>query len=166
MKRIALHHVTGVSLVEILIGIVIVTIASIATLSYFAYARGSIGKQGHRRAALERARQRLDEVMTASITSVQPPFGSVWWITTCSGNPFSCAHAITQTTQPVSVDNLPAQPSETTVQCQKDPAVTGEPATTCDTLAVDVRVWFTGNTDPVNDDNNFNRVYIRTLRTS
>ena len=54
---------SGVSLVEILIGILIVVIASIGTLSYFSSVLGNVGRQSNRRAAIERARERLEQLM-------------------------------------------------------------------------------------------------------
>ena len=65
----------GVTLIEVLLSIVIVAIASIATLTYFAYAKGGVGKTGNRRAALERARQRLEQMLAANISGITP-FGS------------------------------------------------------------------------------------------
>ena len=153
----------GVSLIEILIGIVIVTLASIATMQYFAYARGGIGRQAHRRAALERARQRLEETLSVNLTSIQPPANNAFYWLTCGGAPVACGPPVAApVTQNVSVDNLPAQPMETRVQCLHDPAATTS-VTNCDTVAIEVRVWFTNNTGA---DDNFNRVYVRTLRTS
>ena len=62
----------------------------------------------------------------------------------------------------VSVDDLTGQPVQSTVQCIHDPAA-GTPAGTCDVLELSAKVWFRpGST--VDDD--FNRVHIRTLRTS
>ena len=152
----------GVSLVEVLIGIVIVTIASMATLSYFSYARGNIGKQGNRRAALERARERLEQLTQAGATSIggaNPADASVYWLT-CSGTPCVWTRSSIRTTQTVLVDDLPAQPIETTVQWVNDPSAG---TTTNDVLELGVKVWFTKN---FNTDNGFDRVYIRTLRAS
>ncbi len=155
MKRRASR---GVSLIEVLIGIVIVTIASIATLQYFAYAKSGIGRQGHRREALERARQRLEETLSVGIVSIQPPDNTLYWLT-CNGG--ACQRSTNDPHETIPVDGV-NRPMATTIQCQHDPAA-GTPASACDTLAIDVRVWFTANTGT---DDNFNRVYVRTLRTS
>ncbi len=151
----------GVSLIEILLGLLIVTIASIATLQYFAYGLGNIGKQGRRRAALERARQRLEQLMAADTnqTALQPPVGSTWWLT-CSGNPCVWTRSTTPVTQTVSVNDMPAQTMETTIQGVHD-ASAGTGANTLDTLALGVKVWYT----PGAADDDFHRVYVRTLRT-
>ena len=76
----------GVSLVEILVAIVIVVVASIAALSYFSYGMGGIGRQGNRRAALERARERLEQLMAANVTDLEPSDLAVRWLT-CNGSP-------------------------------------------------------------------------------
>jgi type II secretory pathway pseudopilin PulG len=152
----------GVSLVEVLIGILIVVIASIGTLTYFAYGLGGIGKQGNRRAALERARERLEQLMAANIDNIKPPAGdeNVYWV--------SCDGACTRggvvgvdgnPSNPVSVDDLPSQPIEATVQWKNDPSAGTD---TLDTLELGVKVWFMPNST-VDDD--FHRVHIRTLRT-
>ena len=150
----------GGSLIEVLLGLIIVAIASIATLSYFASGFGNIGKQGRRRAALERARERLEQVLVANITQLQPPDGQPYWLT-CGGSPCTWTRSPTRVTQTVSVNDLPSQPIETTIQGVHDPSA-GTSASTLDTLAVGVKVWFTPNSAA---DDNFNRVYIRTLRT-
>ena len=64
---------SGGSLIEVLLGILIVVLASIGTLSYFAYAFGSVNKQGNHRAALERARERLEELLEVDVAQIQPP---------------------------------------------------------------------------------------------
>ena len=151
----------GVSLIEILMGIVLLSLISICALSYFAYAVGGIGKQGNRRAALERARQRLEQLMAASLGSLptlDPSDGQRYWCN--GGDPCTSwtpsAAAVAQT---ISVDDLPTQRMETSVQWVDDPSAgTGNN----DTLALSVKVWFTSD---VTMDNNFNRVYVRTLRT-
>ena len=149
----------GVSLIEILMGIVLLTLISICTLSYFAYAVGGIGKQGNRRAALERARQRLEQLMAASLPGQFPAQdGQRYWCN--AGDPCTSwtpsAAAIAQT---ISVDDLPTQRMETSVQWVDDPSAgTGG----SDTWALSVKVWFTSN---VTTDNDYNRVYLRTLRT-
>ena len=157
----------GVSLIEVLIGLLIVTIASIATLNYFASGFGSINKQSRRRAALERARERLEQLMATDInqSAFQPPisqcnYPNSCWLT-CSGNPCNWTRSSNQTTQTVSVNDLLTQRIETTIQWVDDPYPPAGTSTR-DTLAFGVEVWFTPN-NAVHD--NFNRVYVRTLRT-
>ena len=157
--RVATRPERGVTLVEVLMGTLIVIIASIGSLMYFAYGVGSIGKTGYRRAALERARQRLEQVMAStSISQLQPPDGQPYWLI-CSGNPCTWTRSATRVTQTVSVDNLPTQNIETTVQWVDDPSAG---TATLDTLALGVKVWFTRNAAT---DDDFNRVYVRTLHT-
>ena len=153
----------GVTLIEVLLSIVIIAIASIATLTYFSHAKGGIGKTGNRRAALERARERLEQLMASPITPITPPVndGSAHQATCSAG---SCI-LLAPVTEFVSVDDLPAQKIESTVQWVDDPSAgtTGPSGTIIyDALALDVKVWFTSDFG-VDDD--FNRVNIRTLRT-
>ena len=153
----------GVSLVEILIGMVIVVIASLGALTVFAYGLGGISKQSNRRAALERARQRLDQLMAASINQIQPLDGQPYWLI-CTGTPpdFCTTWALSpvRVTQLVSVDDdLPNQPIETTIQWVNDPSAG---TSTLDTLALGVKVWFIPSSSV---DNDLNRVFVRTLRT-
>ncbi len=148
----------GVSLVEILVALLVVVVASIATLSYFSYGMGGIGKAGNRRAALERARERLEKVLEAGQAQLEPPDGEVYWATFDGAAWALSPDPVTET---VSVDDLPAQPMETTLQWLDDPAA-GTPASAQDALALGVKVWFTPNTA---SDDDFNRVYVRTLRS-
>jgi prepilin-type N-terminal cleavage/methylation domain-containing protein len=146
----------GMTLVEVLIGIVIVTIAAIGTLTYFALGLGGINKQGNKRAAIERARQRIEQLLAAR-TETLPPAGARYWCQ--QGNPCtSWVVSDTPVTQPVSIDDLSSQRMETAVQWVDDPAsLTPHP----DALAVSVKVWYTG----APDDDDFNRVHLRALRT-
>ena len=154
----------GVTLIEVLLSMVIVALASIATLTYFAYAKGGVGKTGNRRAALERARQRLEQLMATPISSLPqsdpnlPPDGQPQFWAVC-GNPCQLFSA-PQNNDKVDVDDLSQQPIESTVRWRDDPSA-GTP-TTPDVLEFSVKVWFTPNT---NIDDDFNRVHIRTLRT-
>lgn len=153
----------GVSIVEVLIAILIIVTASIATLTWFSYSLGNVGKQGNRRAALERARERLEQLMEANANQITPPtVGTTYWLTCTGGTPCTwSAPSALQVTQNVSVDDLPAQPLETTVQCTHDPSA-GTPSGTCDVLEFGAKVWFTANTGA---DDDVSRVYLRTLRT-
>ena len=146
----------GVSLIEILLGLLIVTIASIATLNYFAQGLGNINKQGNRRAALERARQRLEDLMAVSSILIKPTDINVEHTVTCGAGTCAFSNAV----ETVPVNDLPTQRIISTVLCQHD-AAAGTPSGTCDILGLTAKVWFT----PGATDDNFNRVYVRTLRT-
>ena len=153
----------GVTLIEILIGIIIVAIASIATLSYFSYAKGGIGKTGNRRAALERARQRLEQLMETNVDDIKPADNAPHWLK-CSGSPCTWAffNAPPGTPETTNVEDLGLQPMETTVQWRDDPSA-GTLASTQDALEFGVKVWYIPNSSA---DDDFNRVYVKTLRTS
>ena len=157
----------GVSLVEILISIVIISVASIATLTYFAYAKGGVAKQGNRRAALERARQRLDQLMEANPDDFEPtvdpglPQDSqpVFWLS-CAGSPCAWSlHSSSFSETGILVEDLGNQQMETTVQW-KDDLSAG--TTTPDVLELGVKVWYMPGTPVVDDE--FHRVHVRTLR--
>ena len=166
----AMRKNSGVSLIEILLGLLVVTIASIATLQYFAYAKGNMGIQGNRRAALERARERLEQLLAASFNAIEPTLQAppatqnpVTWLT-CAGSPCTWTKSLVRTTQTVAVDDLPTRPIETTAQWMNDPdsPTTSPSSFTPDTVELGVKVWFTMNTGA---DDDFNRVLVKTLRT-
>lgn len=152
----------GASLIEILIGMLIIVVASMGTLTY--YALGNVGRQGNRRAALEQARQRLEQLLEVNVDTIkpaidpsQPPNNQpVRWVS-CSAS--SCGSALASNpNDTVTVDDLPNQPLVSTVQWKDDPAA-GTP--TPDVLELGVKVWFVpGSTD----DDNVHRVHLRTLR--
>ena len=165
-----MRNTHGVSLIEILLGLLIVTIASTATLRYFAYAKGNMGTQGNRRAALERARERLEQLMAAGFNQIEPILQAppavqnpLTWLT-CTGSPCTWTTSLTRTTQTVAVDNFPNQPIETTTRWMNDPdSPTASPSSfTQDTVELGVKVWFTKETAA---DNDLNRVFVKTLRT-
>jgi len=158
----------GVSLVEILIGLIIVVVASIATLTYFSSALGGVGRQSNRRAALERARERLEQLLQVDPDSIKPTIDSalppngqpVLWVS-CAGA--TCSKEISNPNETIDVEDLqgPQAPRlESTVQWKDDPAAgtTDVP----DVLELGVKVWFFPNST-VDDD--FHRVHLRTLRT-
>ena len=152
----------GVTLIEVLIAIVIIAVAAIGTLSYFFYGLGGIGRQGNRRAAIERARERLDQLMLAKLDEIHPPDGQVRWLV-CNGTP--CASwtlSPTRVTQTVPVDDLPAQAIEATIQWVDDPGTPdADPLNpSLDLFELGVKVWFTQSTADTDD----NRVFLRTLR--
>ena len=153
-------HRRGASLIEILIGIIIVTTASAGALVYYGHGMGRISRQGNRRAALERARERLDQLVAVSAATIKPPDNdnALYWVS-CAGG--ACTRTAAYVAETVSVDNLPAQRIESTVQWINDLSA-GTPTSTSDTLALDVQVWFIRGSSARDD---FNRVHIRTLRT-
>jgi len=149
----------GVSLMEVLIGIVLLAIICIASLSFFTHGLGGIGREGNRRAALERARERLEELLTAGPSEIKPAEGdpALYWVS-CTGG--TCTRTASYVDDTVSVDELTSQRIESTVQWRNDPSA----GTTIlsDVLELVVKVWYTSNTDV---DNDYNRVHLRTLRT-
>ena len=162
-KTFAFESNKGVSLVEVLIAILIVVIASIATLRYFSYGLGGIGKQGNRRAALERARERLEQLLQTNISAFPQDTTQRWAKCLPATDPCQWALDTNKATESVSVDGQSRQ-METSVQWVDDvdtpPA--GE-ADVVDTLTMDIKVWFTSNTGA---DDDFNRVHLRTLRAT
>ena len=157
------RHQRGVSLVEVLIGIVIVVLASLGTLMYFSYSLGGIGRQSNRRAALERARQRLEQLIVANSSQLPPQDGQLYWCNDSNTTGAACtswvpsATPIPQTVGPV--NNLTGVPMQTSVQMIDDLSAG---TATLDALEFGVKVWFVPGTTA---DDNFHRVYIRTLRT-
>src|SRR3989338_68471 len=145
----------GVSLVETLIGILIVVIASIGTLAYFSSALGNVGRQSNRRAALERARERLEQLMAVDVNTIKPAIvitspptpnaQPVRWVS-CTGA--TCGPALSSDPDnKVDVDDLANQPLASTIQWRDDPSAgtTGVP----DVLELGVKVWLL----PGPDDN-------------
>ena len=155
----------GVSLIEVLVGMVLIALISIASLSYFSSALGGIGKQGNRRAALERARERLEQIMAGSYTQIVPSVDSSlplnaqpkFWLS-CGGS--NCTRTNAYVPETVLVNNLLSRRIESTVQW-KDDSSAGT-TNTPDTLELGAKVWFTPNTA---SDDDYNRVYVKTLRT-
>ena len=148
----------GTTLIEILVGILVITILSVTVLNVFANALGGIGKQGNRRAALEVARQRLEELTAASISNITPSDTSTHWLT-CTGSPctWSIKNANVVTPENVAVSDLATQRMETTVQLSSSSPLNPS----FDILDLGVKVWFTSRTG---SDDDFDRVYLKTLR--
>ena len=159
----------GATLVELLVALIIIALAATAGLSFFSSGLGSMGKQGNRRASLERARERLEQLMQTNVSSIKPPDIDVnvqryltctsvgnnpctWTIVAAAPNPY----------QTIAVDDLPAQKIEMAVRLVNDTTndTVGETPIP-DTLELGVKVWFTSDATL---DNDFNRVYIRELR--
>ena len=157
----------GASILEVLISVLIIVIASIATLSYFGSTRGFIKKTGNRRAAIERARQRLDQLMASTLANLPPKNGNCYYCAadTCvlaSWTPYACGTVPLSDT--VTVGNLAtAVRRETTMRSIDDPAAgtdneDGTPA--LDVFEFSVKVWFLNGSA----DDDANRVQMRTLR--
>lgn len=141
--------------------ILVIVVASIAALSYFSYGMGGIGRQGNRRAALERAQERLEQLLAANVDDLKPQDQNVWWVTYEGAPPiWALSTAPPDPPEMVAVDDFPAQPMVTTVQWQDDAAAQTDQSTQ-DALVLDVKVWFTSNTG---SDDAFNRVHVRALR--
>ena len=163
-----LRQKKGATLLELLVALIIIVLAATASLSFFSLGLGNMGKQGNRRAALERARERLEQLMQTNISSIKPSDTAIHWLTctTIGNNPcasFNIVNSLPNPNQTVAVDDLPTQKIEMTVQFVNDTTNdTGGGTPVPDTLELGVKVWFTSAT---NTDNDFNRVYIRTLRT-
>ena len=153
------HNNKGVSLIEVLLGLLIVAIASLATLTYFSTGFGSVNKTGNRRAALERARERLEQLMVVNVDTIKPsPIDLAAHVVTCTG---AGVCTLSNAAETVSVDNLPSQTIISTMQCRHDVSA-GTPNDTCDVIELSAKVWFMPGS-AIDDD--FNRVHIRTLRT-
>ena len=149
----------GVTLIEVLVGLLLLSAVCLSTLTYFSYGLVGIGQQGHRRAALERARERLEQVLSTSTAQLPARDGLKYW---CSaGNPCTTwtpsGAAIVQT---AAVDDLASQRMETTAQGVHD-ASAGTPVGFYDAWEIGVKIWFTSRT---NNDDDYNRVYVKTLR--
>ena len=153
----------GATLIELLVALIIISLAAISSLGFFSYGLGGMGTQGSRRAALEQARERLEQLMQTSVLSIKPPDTTIRWLT-CAGSP--CVWALSGA-QPdplelVLVDDF-SRPIESTVQLVNDPTNdTDGTVPSPDALELGVKVWFTPDTGT---DDDLNRVFIKTLRT-
>ncbi len=147
----------GVSLIEVMVGLVLLAAVCISSFGYFAYGLGAIGNQGNRRAALERARERLEQLLAANPGDLPPFNGTRYW---CSaGSPCTTwTNSVTPFAQTVSVNDIPSRRIETSAQAVDDPSAG---TTTLDAWEFSVKVWFSSD---LNDDD-LHRVYLRTLRT-
>lgn len=150
----------GVTLVEILIALVIIVVAAIGTLGFFAHGLGSIEKQGNRRAALEVARTRVERLMVANLDDVRPPDGNIRWLTlNCVGGACTWSMSATEVAETVTVNGVAGRRMVTTARWADDPAAqTG--VNFPDVLDVGVRVWYS----PDLSDDEYHRVHLRSLR--
>ena len=154
----------GVTLIEVLIGILVITIASVATLQFFSYGMGGIGKQTNKRAALERARQRLEELLEAPLTDLpgSESDGNLYWckpgsMCTKANNSWVASNSPIDCDVQMVVDGQ-SRKTQTFAQWIDDPTNGVGPA---ETIQIGVKVWFM----PGTTDDDFNRVYLKTLRT-
>lgn len=153
----------GATLIEVLISFLIIVLASIGTLQYFGVTRGFIGKTGNRRAALERARERVEQFMASKVSDLPPQDGSCYYCAddTCTGTSWT---SYVCGTVPVS-DDVPVEDQgrlrrETFASFIDDPSAnTG--VDTLDVYELGVKVWFTNTAT----DDEFHRIHLRTLRT-
>ena len=145
----------GLTLVELLIAMVVLTLVSICTLAYFQYGLGGIHEEGNRRAALELARGRIEQLYAATFTSITPPSGTSRWLT-CSGTPCTWTLSSTAATESVSVNGVAGRPMTTTATWIDDPAAAG----TDNLLLLSAKVWFRSGTT----DDDAHRVELRSLR--
>lgn len=148
----------GVTLIEVLVGLVIIVVASVSALAFFSYGLGSLGREGNERAALERARERIEELIATDAAGLIPADGTARWLT-CTGQPCSWTLAAAQTAETVNVNDSGALQILTSARWVDDPSLG---TANLDLVEFDVRVWFTGNTA---EDNDMHRVRMRTLRT-
>ena len=146
----------GASLIEVLVAMAVITVAAISALSFFIYGMGGIARQGNRLAALERARERLEQLMAADINEVLPSDEDPHWVS-CSGSPCDWQLSKDPVSEQVTVNDLTGQIMRTTAELKDDPTARTD---TFDLVEFGVRVWFTP--DLVDDD--YHRVYLRTLR--
>jgi prepilin-type N-terminal cleavage/methylation domain-containing protein len=153
-----LRNSRGLTLIETLVGMVILVLVSLGAFTFFSNGMGALGKQGNRRAALERARERLDQLMQASFSQVKPADSAVHWLS-CAGSPCAWTMSSSKPVETLAVNSLAAQPIETTVQWKDDPAA--GTASTQDVLEFTVQVWYHGSTN-----DNFSRVVLKSLRAS
>ena len=149
----------GISLIEVLVGMVLLAVICISSLGFFSYGMGGIGREGNRRAALERARDRMEQLLAAdaaSLPSLNGPSMKSW----CdNGDP--CTNWVTTSrTQTVPVGSLGNLPMETTAQPVHDPTA-GTTNNFNDAWELGVKVWYTPR---AGTDDEFNRVYLKTLR--
>ena len=148
---------SGVTLIEVLVGIVVVTMAAAGALSFFTYGNAGIQDKSQSRAALEQASSRIELLMAENADNISPPDSAVRWLS-CAGTPCTWTLSPTQVTETVPVNGV-GSPMRTTVQWVHDPSA-GTHAGTRDVLQLAAKVWFS----PTTTDDNFHRIEMRTLR--
>lgn len=73
MKIAYFNSDNGATLIELMIALIIIAIIIIGGGMFFFYGRVSIVREGHRRAALSIASQRLEELKAADYSKIIPP---------------------------------------------------------------------------------------------
>ena len=154
----------GVSLIEILVAIMLLVVVAVGALAQFSYGLAGVNTQGSRRAALERARERLEEVMATPFAQVSPPVAvnpnrvdGWYWLPCVAG---VCAWSATNPNETVAVGDLGPQSMECLVRWINDPTLVGSPLP--DALEFSVKVRYA----PGVADNELQRVYLRSLSTA
>ncbi len=149
----------GVSLIEVLIAIVVIGVACVGAFAAFSTGLGSVGKQGNRRAALERARERLEQLLSAPLTDMPRADGNLYWCTagtTCTSTSWTFSNSALDAV-PMNVDGNDRK-AQVFAQWVDDPTNGVGPR---EIIQIGVKVWYM----PGSVDDDFNRVYLKTLRT-
>jgi len=104
MMKVLLKSEGGFSLIEVLIALVILVIVILGGGAYFYYGRLGINREGYRRAALELASQRVEELRAADYSDIalDPPSDQLYYITYGS----SWNLSLEKTEDTISEDNL------------------------------------------------------------
>ncbi len=147
----------GVTLVEVLVGIILLSVICIASLGFFTFGLGGMAKEGNRRAALEQARARMEQLLSSDASALPTLDGTKYW---CSAGDPCTTWSNTSAAQTVTVNDLTGMRIETTGQGVHD-ASAGTPVGFYDAWELGVKVWFTPR---INNDDDYNRIYIKTLR--
>ena len=158
----------GAGLAEVLVGVLVVSLASIGALGFFSHGLGGIQKQGYRRAAAERAREGMEQLAAASLSDIavgDSADGTQYWLTWtctyyCSDTTCGWTRSTGRVTDTVSLGGIFSGQREITVRRVHD-GTTGTPVTTLDAVELRVKVWFTKNSAA---DDDSNRVQFKTLR--
>jgi prepilin-type N-terminal cleavage/methylation domain-containing protein len=157
----------GLSLIEVLLAIALIAVCSIGTLSYFSVGLGGVNRQGNRRAALERARQRMEQLVAAAPAEIRPPAdGQTYGVAACDGSEkVKCSWKVVPSpaVQTVTVNDMAGLRMETSVRYidDVDTAVPDH----ADVLVLGVKVWFVPSPSLLVDDADSQRVQLQALRT-
>ena len=147
-------------------GVLVISLAAIGALGFFSHGLGGIQRQGYRRAAVERARERLEQLMQANVVDIageDPADGQQYWLICSAASGVLCTswtRGSTRATDTISLNVVFNGQREITVRRVHD-RTTGTSPATLDAVELSVRVWFTANTGA---DDDFNRVQLKTLR--
>ena len=75
MMKVFLNSEDGFSLIEVLVALIILVVVILGGGLYFFYGRLGINREGYRRAALELASQRLEELKASTWSAIAPASG-------------------------------------------------------------------------------------------